>query len=139
MSSVAAHALLSADVTVLPAPGETSGEFCVECVAHGEATANDAAVDQFSVSGCPPYDFSEGDVARLFLALPEAAKLESLSNLYLALRLGRTGSGALKVSCVLESAAELSSEAVQAIAVQKPSVSWRALFAWKALGVSAGK
>jgi len=108
-------------------------------VSHGEATVSDAAVDQFSISSCPPYDLSEGDVARLFLTLPDEAKLESFGNLYLALGLGRTGSGALKVSCVLESGAELASEAVQAIAARKPSVSWRAQFGWKALGVSAGK
>jgi hypothetical protein len=138
-SGVATHALLSADVTLLPAPGETSVQFHVDCVSHGEATVNDATVDQFSISSWPPYDLSEGDVARLFLRLPDEAKLDSFGNLYLALSLGRTGSGALKVSCVLESAAELASEAVQAIAVRKPSVSWRAQFGWKALGVSAGK
>jgi hypothetical protein len=138
--SISALVLISADVK-LATESDTGAptEFHIECSAGGEATIGATSIDQFSISNCPASDFSESDLARLFLTPPEAAKTPALGNLYLGFRLKQAQSGALKVSCVIQSASTLDSEASQAIAVRKPSVSWRALLAWKALGVSAVK
>jgi hypothetical protein len=113
-----------------------------ECRADGEAVLDESGVSQFSLSADPSADFaadfSDGNMGRLFLDLPHASGLEALWSAYLAVRLQRSAAGTLTVGCSLEWSGTPAEESIQLVRDRKPSLSWQTLFAWKALGGSAG-
>ena len=146
--SVTSRSLFTATVTVLnppAAPGPdgqptqpADSQFRFECRADGESTLDDTGIAQFSISTSSSADVSEKELARLFLEVPEASGAEALRSAYLALRLQRGSDGHLRIVCTLEWPSVPSDESVKAMQSFKPSLSWQALFAWKALGGSAG-
>lgn len=140
-SSLTAWTLISATITVVPQapvgaepaiPQQT--QFSFQCRADGESSLSDSGVTQFSISTTSTPDFSDKEMARLFLDLPASSGLDSLKAAYIALRLVRGNSGQLKIVSTLDWSAVPSDEAVKSIQNLKPSLAWQALFAWKALG-----
>jgi hypothetical protein len=117
-----------------PPPPEAAYRF--DCRADGEATVDDRGVSQFSISCSSSPDVSERDLGRLFLDLPDAAGLDPLRSAYLAVRLVKPSSGPLQVVCVLEWSGVLDDPSIAELRDRNPSLSWQALVAWKAIGVS---
>jgi hypothetical protein len=152
-ASVSAHVLVLATVAVSgagsePAAGDGAAETPAvtlpasirsECRADGEAVLDESGVSQFSVSSVPTAELSEGDMARLFVDMPSSSGLDALRSAYLAVRLRRSAAGTVSVACSLEWSGALAEESIQLVRDLKPSLSWQTLFAWKALGASAGQ
>jgi len=150
--SISAHVLVLATVSVAsmaadlavadgsaPAPAASEPLAArAECRADGEAVFDVSGVSQFSLSAYPAAEFSEGDLARVYLETPASSGIDALRSAYLAVRIQRSLAGTITVGCSLEWAGTAAEESIQAVRDRKPSLSWQTLFAWKALGGSAG-
>jgi hypothetical protein len=141
-ASLTAWVLVTATISILPPapasqdvpPAPLQTDFRFDCRADTECSLTDSGITQYSISTTSTPDFSDREMARLFLDLPTSSGLESLKSAYVAIRLARNNAGQLKIVSTLDWFAVPSDEAVKSIQNLKPSLVWQALLAWKALG-----
>jgi hypothetical protein len=141
-ASLTAWVLVSATISILPPPPASQDvppaplqtDFKFDCRADSECSLTDSGIRQYSISTTSTPDFSDREMARLFLDLPSSSGLDSLKSAYVAIRLARNNAGQLKIVSTLDWFAVPSDEAVKSIQNLKPSLSWQALFVWRALG-----
>jgi hypothetical protein len=141
-ASLTAWTLVSATISILPPPSAGQDvppaplqtDFHFDCRADSECCLTNSGITQFSISTTSTPDFSDREMARLFLDVPSSSGLGSLKSAYVAIRLARNNAGQLKIVSTLDWFAVPSDEVVKSIQNLKPSLVWQALVAWKALG-----